>query len=177
MLTAKKAADAAVEVLARTLYAEAGTRPVRAIEALAALAANRARAALPRPPRVAGAAPFAPGGHARLPEPRPRELAAACRDPFLFPTCNPRHPGHALLVTPPPADPALSVCRRIAARALSGALVDPTGGATHWHPADRLPAWAVAREALAEIGGLVFYRLETGQAPARPAAPALVAAA
>ena len=54
---------------------------------------------------------------------------------------------------------------------------DPTGGATHWHPADRLPGWAVAREASAEIGGLTFYRLETGHPPARPAAPALVVAA
>lgn len=170
-------ADAVAETLARTLYAEAGTLPVRAIEALASLAVNRARAALPRPPRVPGAAPFARGGHARLPEPGAKEMAAACRDPFLFPACNPRHPAHARLAAPPPADPALSVCRRIASRALSGALMDPTGGATHWHPSDRLPGWAVAREASAEIGGLTFYRLETGQPPARPAAPALVAAA
>jgi len=168
---------AATEMLARTLYAEAGMRPVRAIEALAALAANRARAALPRPARVPGAAPFAPGGHARLPEPSPGAMADTCRDPFLFPARNPRHPAHALLDAPPAADPAMAVCRRIAARALSGALADPTGGATHWHAADQLPAWAVAREAAAEIGGLVFYRLQTGQAPARPAAPALVAAA
>ena len=177
MLTANKAANAVVEALARTLYAEAGTRPVRAIEALAALAVNRARTAQPRPPRITGAAPFARGGHARLPEPGPREMAAACRDPFLFPVRNPRHPGHAILVAAPSADPAFAVCRRIAARALCGALADPTGGATHWHPADRLPGWAVAREALAEIGGLVFYHLETGQPPARPAAPALVVAA
>lgn len=170
-------ADAVAEALARTLYAEAGTLPVRAIEALACLAVNRARAAQPRPPRVTGAAPFARGGHARLPEPGLKEMAAACRDPFLFPACNPRHPAHALLAAPPPADPALSVCRRIAARALSGALGDPTGGATHWHRADRLPGWAVAREALTEICGLIFYRLETGQPPARPAAPALVVAA
>jgi len=169
--------DAIVETLARTLYAEAGARPVRAIEALASLAVNRARAALPRPARVPGAAPFARGGHARLPEPGLAEMAAACRDPFLFPTWNPRHPGHARLSAPPPADPALAVCRRIAARALSGALADSTGSATHWHPSDRLPAWAVAREASAEIADLVFYRLETGQPPARPAAPVLVAAA
>ena len=164
------------EALSRTLLAEAGTRPVRAIEALAALAMNRARALMPRPERIPGAAPFARGGHARLPEPGARELLAAFRDPFLFPRRNPRHPAHGLILSPPPGDGALAVCRRVAARALSGALADPTGGATHWHPAETLPAWAVAREASAEIGGLVFFRLEVGERPASPAAPALVAA-
>ena len=163
------------ETLARTLYAEAGARPVRAIETLAALAVNRARAAMPRPPRIPGAAPFARGGHARLPEPGPRELEAACRDPFLFPTRNPRHQDHARVAAPPPGDAALAICRRVAARALSGALADPTGGATHWHPDERLPGWAVAREPVAEISGLTFYRIETGAPPAQPAMPVLVA--
>jgi len=168
------------ETLSRTLYAEAGTRPLRAIEALAALVLNRARAALPRPPRRPGAAPFAPGGHARLPDPGPWAVAEACRDPFLFPSYNPRHPAHARLTAPPPGEPAgdaaLAMCRRVAARALAGALADPTGGATHWHGPDRLPAWAVAREAEAEIGGLVFYRLDAVDRPASPARPVLVAA-
>ncbi|MFH5925994.1 cell wall hydrolase [Roseomonas xinghualingensis] len=167
----------ALETLALTLHAEAGTRPVRAVEALAALVMNRARAAMPRPGRQPGAAPFAPGGHARLPDPDPREVAATCRDPFLFPSWNPRHPSHALLVEPPEGDQALAICRRIAARALAGAMPDPTGGATHWHGADRLPAWAIARDHSTEIAGLIFYRLETGERPAQPAAPALVAVA
>ncbi|MBP0446655.1 cell wall hydrolase [Roseomonas sp. SSH11] len=166
----------ATEALSRVLFAEAGARPVRAIEALAALAVNRARAAMPRPARVPGAAPFAPGGHARLPEPGASEMLALCRDPFLFPCRNPRSPGHARLADPPAEEAsALATCRRIAARALAGVLPDPTGGATHWHAADNLPAWAVARAPLAEMGGLVFYRLETGARPAHPLAPALVA--
>ena len=164
------------ETLARTLYAEAGARPVRAIEALAALAVNRARGAMSRPARLPGTAPFARGGHARLPEPGPREMEAACRDPFLFPSRNPRHADHARLTAPPPGDPALAVCRRVAARALSGALTDPTRGAAHWHPEERLPGWAVAREPVAEISGLAFYRIEPGAPPAEPAMPVLVAA-
>jgi len=167
-------ADAA-EALARTLYAEAGTRPLRAIEALAALVLNRARASLPRPTRRPGAAPFAPGGHARLPEPGPQAVAATLRDPFLFPSHNPRHPAHARRTDPPPADAALAMCRRIAARALAGALADPTGGATHWHGPEHLPAWALTREAECEIGGLVFYRLDTANRPASPGRPMLVA--
>ena len=50
------------------------------------------------------------------------------------------------------------------------------GGATHWHPAEELPGWAVAQMPLEEIGGLLFYRLDTGARPAAPAAPVLVAA-
>ncbi|MCR0984779.1 cell wall hydrolase [Roseomonas populi] len=164
----------ATETLARTLYAEAGRRPVRAIEALAALAVNRARNAMPRPARTPGAAPFARGGHARLPEPGPREVEAVCRDPFLFPSHKPRHPNHALLEAPH-GDPAFAMCRRIAVRAVCGTLADPTGGATHWHPAEALPGWAMAQVPVEEIGGLLFYRLETGARPAAPAAPALVA--
>ncbi|WP_376095411.1 cell wall hydrolase [Roseomonas sp. CCTCC AB2023176] len=165
-----------VETIARTLYAEAAHRPVRAIEALAALAVNRARAALPRPVRIAGAAPFAPGGHARLPEPGAREVAAAARDPFAFPCRNPRHPAHARLEGPG-ADPGMAICRRVAARAASSALPDLTGGATHWHDIATLPAWAVGQAATAEIGGLVFYRPDAAAPPLPAARPALVAVA
>ncbi|MFC7736930.1 hypothetical protein ACFQX4_13960 [Roseomonas sp. GCM10028921] len=109
------------EALSRTLLAEGGTRPVRAIEALAAPAMNRVRALMPRPERVPGAAPFARGGHARLPELGARELLAAFRDPFLLPTRNPRHPAHGLILSPPPGYGALAVCRRVAAPALVAA--------------------------------------------------------
>ena len=42
---------------------------------------------------------------------------------------------------------------------VSGSMGDPAGGATHWHRGDRLPAWAIGQVPVAEIGGLVFYRL------------------
>jgi spore germination cell wall hydrolase CwlJ-like protein len=53
----------------------------------------------------------------------------------------------------------MEMCRRIAARALGGALPDPTEGATHWHDGASLPGWAIGQVPTAEIGGLVFYRL------------------
>lgn len=144
------------ELLALTLRAEAGERPVRAIEALAALVANRARLAM------AGAvdcARFAPGGAPGLPF--PQLLAHACRAPFLFACWHPRRA--ALLGAMPRGDEVedsrLGICRRVAARAIAGALPDPTGGATHWHDAEALPGWALGRVPTAEIGGLVFYRL------------------
>ncbi len=153
------AAGHATEVLALTLYAEAGDRPVRAQEALAALVLNRARAALADD---AARLRFAPGlrwlSERRDPAVLPLLLAPVCRAPFQFPCWNPRHARHATLRQP--ADAArLAACRRIATRAAAGTLADPTGGATHLHTAEELPAWAVGQEAVAEIGGLVFYRL------------------
>ncbi len=150
----------ATEILALTLYAEAGARPVRAQEALAALVVNRARAALAD---EAARLRFAPGLR-RPSEPLgaslwPLLLGPVCRAPFQFPCWNPRHARHAVLRRLPLGDAALAACRRIAARAAAGTLVDPTGGATHLHPAEELPAWALGQEAAAEIGGLVFYRL------------------
>jgi spore germination cell wall hydrolase CwlJ-like protein len=147
-----EAREAAAELLARVLYAEAGERPVRAIEALAALAINRARAARACP---AAALRYAGGA---TPASLPRALIAVLRAPFQFPTRHPRHPAHARFAAPPPGDPALAVCRRIAARALGGALPDATGGALLWHDETRLPRWAMGRLPSAAIGGLVFYR-------------------
>jgi len=151
---AAAAAARATETLALTLWAEAGERPVRAIEALAALVANRARSAAAD--GEAGRLRFAPGGAAAWPS----LLGRACRAPFLFACWNPRHPRHAVLARPAEGDPALAVCRRIAHRAAMGNLPDPTGGATHWHDADALPGWALGRVPTAEVGGLVFYRPE-----------------
>ena len=142
--TAPRRADgAATEILARTLLGEAAGRPVRAVEAVAAVVMNRVRLA---------AAPNGPShwGHG---------IAGVCRAPFQFACWTPRHPRHATMLDAREDDPALALCRRVAARAAVGALSDPTGGATHYHDAARLPRWAVGEVPTAEIGGLVFYRL------------------
>jgi hypothetical protein len=57
-------------------------------------------------------------------------------------------------------DPRFEICRRIAARAAAGMLGDATGGATHWHGVETLPRWALGRVPTAEIGGVVFYKVE-----------------
>lgn len=152
--TRTPAAAAAEELLARILYAEAGHRPVRAIEALASLAMNRARAVLDSEEarlRFAGAA---------APASLPRALIAVLRAPFQFQVRHSRHPHHARFARPPEGDPALAVCRRVAGRALCGALRDTTGQALHWHDAKRQPGWALGRVPSEECGGLAFYRLE-----------------
>lgn len=141
-LLARRREAGAVEVLALTLWGEAADRPVRAMEAVAAVVMTRVRLAA-----VAG-------GPAHLGQ----GVAAVCRAPFQFACWHPGHPRQrALAELPASAD--LGPCHRVAARALAGALPDPTGGATHYHAAENLPRWALGRVPSAEIGGLVFYRL------------------
>ena len=137
------------ETLARTLHAEAGTRAVRGIEALAALIIGRARMALAC---ETAAARFA--GHAGF-RTLPGMVGAVCRAPFQFGCWRAGGAGFNL----PEGDPALAICRRIAARALAGSLPDPAPGATHWHALEKLPDWAVGRVPMAEAGGLALYRL------------------
>ena len=156
MSAALSAGRAAPELLARILHAEASHRGLRAVEALAALALNRRRAALEG--GEAARMRFAGGAPLGTPD---RMLIAVCRAPFQFPVRHPRHPRHALFAVPPGGDAAaaapMEMCRRVAARAASGMLPDPTGGALLWHDDARLPDWALGRVPLAEAGGLAFY--------------------
>jgi spore germination cell wall hydrolase CwlJ-like protein len=133
-----------LDILALTLWGEAGTRPVRGMEAVAAVVMTRVRlAALPDGPTHFG-----------------RGVAGVCRAPFQFPCWNPNHPRHAALgEAADDADPGYAAARRIAARALAGALADPTRGATHYHAEEALPRWALGLVPTAALGGLVFYRL------------------
>jgi spore germination cell wall hydrolase CwlJ-like protein len=135
-------ANGAVDVLALTLWGEADGRPVRAMEAVASVVMTRLRLAT------------MPGGPAHL----GRGVVAVCRAPFQF-ACW--HPGHARrrAIAELAEGTDLGACRRVAARAVAGALPDPTGGATHYHSDDVLPRWALGRVPTAELGGLVFYRL------------------
>jgi spore germination cell wall hydrolase CwlJ-like protein len=146
-----EARDVAAELLARVLYAEAGAQPARAIEGLAALVCNRARAV-----RACPQAALRYAGGATPPSPA-RAMIAVLRAPFQFPSRHPRHPLHTRFAAPAEQDPALALCRRIAARAVAGALPDPTGGALLWHDDARLPRWAMGRVPTAVWGGLAFY--------------------
>ena len=144
-----RARDAAV--LALTLRAEPGSRAVKALEALAALIMNRAAAKLQ---------PWGDG------------VEGVCRAPFQFPCWDLRRSARAEL-NADPEDIRLAICRRIAARAVSGVLADPTDGATHYHGDDVQPSWAMTHVPVAEIGGLLFYRLHASAPPASPCRPTL----
>jgi N-acetylmuramoyl-L-alanine amidase len=132
----------AAQVLALTLWGEADGRPVRAIEAVASVVMTRVRLAAQ------------PGGPVHLGQ----GVAGVCRAPFQFACWMPGHPRRQALAELA-EDADLGPCRRIAARALAGALPDPTAGATHYHAEETLPRWALGLTPTAELGGLVFYRL------------------
>jgi hypothetical protein len=137
------------DILARTLHAEAACCALRGVEALAALVLRRARMAMACDEarlRFAQAA---------VAEDMPAMIVAVCRAPFQFGCWR---PGGAAWVAGP-ENAHLAMCRRVAARALAGALPDMAPGATHWHNAQSLPGWAVGRMPLAEAGGLALYRL------------------
>ena len=95
-----------------------------------------------------------PGGPAHL----GKGVAGVCRAPFQFACWHPGHPRHRAIAALSEAFD-LGACARIAARALAGALPDPTAAATHYHADEVLPRWALGHTPTAELGGLVFYRL------------------
>lgn len=141
---AKPTLPDAAEVLELTLWGEAGHRPVRGMEGVAAVVMNRLRLAM------------RPGG----PDHLGRDVIGICQMPFQFACWHPGHPrGAAMRMPALREDPAFAACQRIAARALAGVLPDNTHGATHYHPLESLPRWAMGQIPCAERGGLVFYRL------------------
>jgi spore germination cell wall hydrolase CwlJ-like protein len=138
-----------VDILARTLHAEAGDCALRGVEALAALVLRRARMALAcEEARLRFAQGAWAGSEAAM-------VIAVCRAPFQFSCWRAGGPAWDA----PAEDAHLAMCQRVAARALAGGLPDMAPGATHWHDARSLPAWAVGRVPVAEAGGLALYRL------------------
>jgi len=61
-------------------------------------------------------------------------------------------------LTPPPSgDAVFATCRRIASRAVTGALKDPTGGAVRFHRLGVTPSWVCQFEPGPLIGAHLFY--------------------
>ncbi|MBP5856272.1 cell wall hydrolase [Marivibrio halodurans] len=130
-----------IDLLARTVWGEARGEPVRGREAVAACVMNRVALATAR------------GGHWWG-----TNVVAVCRAPWQFACWNEGDPNREQLLAVDRADPVFQSCLRIARRAVRGALIDPTGGATHYHHEDMLPWWAKGRAPTCRIGRHVFYR-------------------
>jgi N-acetylmuramoyl-L-alanine amidase len=126
---------AAVDLLARTLWGEARGEGAAGMAAVAAVVLNR----LKRPAR------FGAG------------IEAVCRAPKQFSCWNQGDPNRERALTVTEADRAFAAARRIARRALAGALDDPTRGACHYHAAGCFPRWARGRAPCAAIGRHLFY--------------------
>lgn len=129
-----------VEVLARTIYGEARGESVRGKEAVAAVILNRVRKAEQRGGWWWG-----------------HDVVSVCLKPWQFSCWNPSDPNRARILAVTPASKSFGTCLRVARRALSGVLEDPTRGATHYHNHLVHPPWAWNHVPSAEIGGHLFY--------------------
>jgi hypothetical protein len=129
----------AVSLLAFFLYAQAGAESVRTREALAATIANQVKRLLSE--------------HAAS---TPNSLGSRSLRARLFIECLDRL-GSAQATLPRTDEPTFASCWRIAKRAISGALQDPTGGAVRCHELGSSPAWAAGLNPSAWIGSYLFY--------------------
>lgn len=131
-------------LLALFLWDEAAGESVRLREALAAAVANQVRAwrqELPCPTLC-----------------RQLERLDGRPIPQLFIACLERE-GRRVVKRPPPEDPAFASCLRIAGRAVSGALRDPTAGAVRFHRLGETPSWVIDYLPGPLIGSHLFYHV------------------
>ena len=168
--SADGALDRDVDVTARTLYGEARGQPLDGIIAVANVIVNRARRG------AYGATPAAPEGAAVLrdaqagaPEgaavsrdaqagaPRSGALAAVCLRPWQFSCWNARDPNRAIIERVQPGTFMFDVCRLVASLAIRGLLLDPNGGATHYHTKGVAPDWSRGKTPSAVIGDHLFF--------------------
>jgi hypothetical protein len=129
--------DAAIE-LARCLQAYGCDEGIRSLEAIAAAIANRV-------------------DRARQDNPVSQDPVA---DRFTRFVVIAREHLQALDTPQNPEVNSFAVCLRIARRAVSGALQDPTRGATRFHVLGVAPDWAAGRKPSACVGTMFFYRSE-----------------
>ncbi len=138
---AKRRADRDVEVLARTIYGEARGELVRGQEAVAAVVLNRVRRARDRGGRYWWGS----------------SIEEVCRKAWQFSAWNPNDPNREKVENVTADNRIFQTCLRVARRAVSGTLKDPTYGATHYHVKGVQPAWSRRRAPCAEIGRHQFY--------------------
>jgi len=127
--------DAAVDVVARTIWGEARGEGETGMQAVACVIANRVAR---------------PGWWGR-------DWRGVCLAPYQFSCWNTNDPNLAKLSLVTAADPAFAAALEIAAAAVTGQLGDITNGATNYHTLAIHPSWADAMTETARIGGHVFY--------------------
>ncbi len=124
------------DILARTLWGEARSEGDAGMRAIAAVIINR---------------------RARDGIERVKSVREICLAPYQFSCWNGGDPNRIKVLTVDESDPVFRLALGIAAEALGGTLVDPTGGATHYHAAHISPYWSQDRTPSARIGRHVFY--------------------
>lgn len=132
------------DILARTVWAEARGDGRRGMEAVACVILNRAAH-----PRWWG-----------------KDVLSVCRAPWQFSCWLPDDPNLPKLKSATGADPSFVTALAVADDALSGRLVDPTGGAdSYFAIGTPEPEWAASAVHTCNIIGHAFYRVELGAVP------------
>lgn len=131
-----------IDTLARTIYGEARGEPLAGKEAVAAVIMNRVKRAK-RSPLLNywwGA-----------------DVISVCQKPWQFSCWNATDPNREKILSVTAENRSFKSCLKVAERAISGDLSDPTEGATHYHTKAILPPWARRKTPSAEIGNHLFY--------------------
>lgn len=128
----------AADTLARTLWGESRSEPLRGIRAVAAVILNRAM-------------------HKRI-KWWGRTVIGVCRAPWQFSCWNANDPNLPKLLAVTTANSRFQVCVDVAKEALAGQLSsEQTLNATHYHTKVIRPSWARNRVPCADIGAHLFY--------------------
>ncbi len=129
------APDAAVDVLARTIWGEARGEGTAGMQAVANVIMNRAAN---------------PGWWGT-------DIQSVCLAPWQFSCWNPTDPNLIQLTGVDASDPQFAVALQLAQAAVAGQLPDITGGATsYYNPSLVQPSWASSMTVTAQIGSQVF---------------------
>lgn len=132
---AMPAPDAAVDVVARTIWGEARGEGATGMQAVANVIANRVSQ---------------PGWWGT-------DWRSVCLAPYQFSCWNTNDPNLVKLAMVTEADPAFAEALSIAEMAVSGTLDDITGGATNYHAVGITPSWASEMTVTTQIGRHIFY--------------------
>ena len=130
----------AAEVLARTIYGEARGEPAQGRNAVAAVVMNRVARANERDGWWWG-----------------RDVSSVCLKPYQFSCWNEGDPNRAKILNVAPGHRVYDACLKIALRAVTHDLDDPSQGATHYHARGARPPWARGKTPVAAIGKHLFY--------------------
>lgn len=130
----------AIDVLARTIYGEARGEGLAGMEAVASVVINRVRFARKR------------GGHWWG-----NTVEKVCKAKYQFSCWNKDDCNFDIINKVDASDKIFAMCKRIARRAVCGALADRTRGAMFYHNRKVNPLWAKCAIPCEEIGNHVFY--------------------
>lgn len=141
--------ETSIDIMARTIWGEARGEGRHGMEAVAAVIMNRLAISQHK------------GGSFWW----GNDVIGICKAPWQFSCWNPGDPNLLKLQMVGTGDPVFATSIRIARRALSGLLDDPTVdvnsgvGATHYHHRAMQPKWARGHRPISSIGNHVFYYL------------------